>query len=161
MEFFLWRVEFFKIAKCDFTFMREMRVHVWQGRNWLPKTGRANSNVAHRRCPAAPSILPKSGWVGGWVGGYVPVWCFFNLFWSETCRWRRNSSSILDSVEKAAEFNYLYNWPTNTFGQYYMILNSNICFLNCKFLTFSSFMLVFLSFEQTIEYLKMLVCSLS
>ena len=58
----MWRGEFFKIAKCDFTFMREMRVHVWQGRNWLPKTGRANSNVAHRHCPAAPSILPKSGW---------------------------------------------------------------------------------------------------
>ena len=24
--FFLWRVEFFKIGKCDFTFIREMRV---------------------------------------------------------------------------------------------------------------------------------------
>ena len=33
-----------------------------QGRNWLPNTGWAISNAAHRRWPAAPSILPKTGW---------------------------------------------------------------------------------------------------
>ena len=33
-----------------------------QGRKWLPKTGRANSNAARRCCLAAPSILPKTGW---------------------------------------------------------------------------------------------------
>ena len=27
--FFFWRVEFFKISKHDFTFIREMRVHPW------------------------------------------------------------------------------------------------------------------------------------
>ena len=29
--------------------------------NWLPKTGWASCNAARRRCPAAPSIMPKSG----------------------------------------------------------------------------------------------------
>ena len=28
--FFLWRVEFFKIGKRDFTFIREMRVHAFR-----------------------------------------------------------------------------------------------------------------------------------
>ena len=30
-----------------------------QGRQWLPKTWGASSNAARRRCPEAPSILPK------------------------------------------------------------------------------------------------------
>ena len=34
-----------------------------QGRKWLPKAWWAISNAALRRCLAAPSILPKSGWV--------------------------------------------------------------------------------------------------
>ena len=29
-EFFLWRVEFFKISKRDFTFIREMRVRAFR-----------------------------------------------------------------------------------------------------------------------------------
>ena len=33
----------------------------FQGRNWRPKTGWASSNAAQRRCPAAPSILSKTG----------------------------------------------------------------------------------------------------
>ena len=33
-----------------------------QGRNWLPNTGWAISKAAHRRWPAALSILPKTGW---------------------------------------------------------------------------------------------------
>ena len=34
-----------------------------QGRNWLPNTGWVSSKAARRRrWPAAPSILPKTGW---------------------------------------------------------------------------------------------------
>ena len=35
---------------------------ICQGRKWLWKTGWASSNAARRRCPAAPSILTKTGW---------------------------------------------------------------------------------------------------
>ena len=34
----------------------------FQGHNWLPNAGWAISNAAHRRWPAASSILPKTGW---------------------------------------------------------------------------------------------------
>ena len=41
--FFLWRVEFFKIGKCDFTFIREMRVYV--SFCWSVQYNRININI--------------------------------------------------------------------------------------------------------------------
>ena len=35
--FFFWRMEFFKIGKHDFTFIREMRVHLNVDANFGPK----------------------------------------------------------------------------------------------------------------------------
>ena len=49
----MWIISTLNVKKFEF---------LGQGRKWLFKAGLASSNVAHRRCPVAPSILPKPWW---------------------------------------------------------------------------------------------------
>ena len=53
-----------------------------QGCNKGQKSGGAGSNAARRRCPAAPSDLPKSGGAPLLVAGLSDVFRFY-IFWPQ------------------------------------------------------------------------------
>ena len=79
--------------------MRGQTLFRVQGCTKGQKSGGAGSNAARRRCPAAPSDLPKSG--GGSCPPCPPAWCIpvkymYHLWLSITLRSLISISSTMN-----------------------------------------------------------------